>query len=598
MLRRGVQFEITYRLSKLNTIDSIASFLKVLGDELKVKNINVNSLLNKLFLSVKHDLTDESLDKIAQWLKENSKSVAHSISNQKSVSKSQCQLSTISNDTFHKIGSYVSYSDITHLSQTNHSFHKQIHNISFFDACGVCNKLELTDERIKLIVETPLKYVHYGNLSYCKWTELAIDGNTIHCSEKKKCSFCTLIEQIEKYNNYDLKWFENLLSNVQYLQLSDNWPCLWNKIPLKWLLKKRDQGSALCTVMAASCPPVISDRNGRAFCENYESYFVNQCQSNLDKIRTIEQINFGSSLDYCFSKMNKNYSRPVFCGVYTKTFNCDTFLQFLNIFHHKVEHLRLFIFGHRNLCQILFNSTSNIYKDIIKDESVLSLKSFQSKYNLDSSILPCIERLDFCLLPQKHSNCRAQCFSQVLQLFEHSKLMSILQFGNWLKHVHFAQFFDALREDVEYHGLVDMCISIFEHMNQIQSINVELMNIGETSQNFFDTIQSFLTKYYFEKIVYEMLYCSKSNQNDKLSNFNKLTIGWCQGVEETNPVTVLQNIQLDDINQPLTNSCQQTSKLLSKQIWQQIEKLKEKTKPHPNDLSVQLTIVLQTHTSL
>ena len=51
-------------------------------------------------------------------------------------------------------------------------------------------------------------------------------------------------------------------------------------------------------------------------------------------------------------------------------------------------------------------------------------------------------------------------------------------------------------------------------------------------------------------------------------------------VEETNPLTVLQNKQLDDINQQLTNSCQQTSKLLSKQIWEQIEKLKEKTKRH------------------
>ena len=69
MSRRGVQFEITNQLQRLNTDDDIISFLDVLGTELNIDNIN--SLLIKIFLNIKHQLTDESLNNILKWLKEN-----------------------------------------------------------------------------------------------------------------------------------------------------------------------------------------------------------------------------------------------------------------------------------------------------------------------------------------------------------------------------------------------------------------------------------------------------------------------------------------------------------------------------------------------
>ena len=88
---------------------------------------------------------------------------------------------------------------------------------------------------------------NFANLSCYRWDELVIgeidekknsnDNNiTIHCSEYNKRSFCRLVEQIDKHNNYDLQWFAHILSNVESTILSNNWPCLWSKIPLKWLL--------------------------------------------------------------------------------------------------------------------------------------------------------------------------------------------------------------------------------------------------------------------------------------------------------------------------------------------------------------------------
>ena len=74
----------------------------------------------------------------------------------------------------------------------------------------------------------------YSNLSCYKWKELAIadsknaDNNTntdtIDCTKYNKCSFCRLIDEIDKNNNYDLQWFANMLSNVKNVRLTNNWP--------------------------------------------------------------------------------------------------------------------------------------------------------------------------------------------------------------------------------------------------------------------------------------------------------------------------------------------------------------------------------------
>ena len=157
MLRHGVQFEITNHLQAL-TVNDIVSFLTVLGNELKVSN--VNSLLIKIFINMKHQLTDESLHDILKWLKENSTS--NNMNNHKPAiidanvnSKSQYQFQKIPNDVFCHIGSYLSHIDTIKLSQTNHLFHKKIYNKSFINASNAYdeNILKLSEKRMSTVCQ-------------------------------------------------------------------------------------------------------------------------------------------------------------------------------------------------------------------------------------------------------------------------------------------------------------------------------------------------------------------------------------------------------------------------------------------------------------
>ena len=63
------------------------------------------------------------------------------------------------------------------------------------------------------------------------------DGDEqVVCDKINKCIFCKLCSLVEI--NEDLKRFAQVLSSVQHIKLDTNWNCLWNKMPLKWLLNE------------------------------------------------------------------------------------------------------------------------------------------------------------------------------------------------------------------------------------------------------------------------------------------------------------------------------------------------------------------------
>ena len=139
MLRSGVQFDVTKQLQHLKTNDEIISFLNVLATELQV--VNINSLLIKIFLNIKHQMTDESLNNISKWLNTQTNCVK---------SESRCQFEKIPNDVFYHIGSYLCHIDTIKFSQTNHSFHKNIHNKSFISGAnnGAQTTLSLSEKKM------------------------------------------------------------------------------------------------------------------------------------------------------------------------------------------------------------------------------------------------------------------------------------------------------------------------------------------------------------------------------------------------------------------------------------------------------------------
>ena len=142
--------------------------------------------------------------------------------------------------------SYLSQKDTIHLSQTNHLFHKKTHEKSFVDCYSngtSKNILNLSEVNISSITKTGTNTngirVTATNLSCNKYERLLIgseiiNGHTVPCdAEHAKCSLCTLMDFMN--NNYDLQWFGDILSKTRSVELSDDWPCLWNKMPLKWL---------------------------------------------------------------------------------------------------------------------------------------------------------------------------------------------------------------------------------------------------------------------------------------------------------------------------------------------------------------------------
>ena len=537
MFRRGVQFEITHELQHLKTNDDIVSFLNVLGTELKVNNIN--SLLIKIFVNIKHQLTDESLRNILKWLKENCTLNNASPINGEACKKQTkcvefrrgCSFKKIPNDVFYHIESYLPYLDAIKLSQTNHLFHKKIHNKSFVDSFNRATQgtLNLSAKRLFCLCNMGTSY---ANLSYHKWNQLVIgdeieEDRTLHCSKYNKCSFCQIISQIDEYNNYDLQWFANILSNVEHIHLSNNWPCLWNEIPLKWLLKKDKVGTnnPLQTVAATNGNDIDND-NGRAFADHYESYFVNQCESDLHKIRAIETICLSSSSGYCYPKMNENYSMLLMER--GDTFECQTLSQFLKIFHQNMISFDAVFDDQTDLSGIFFDSSSDIYKDM--NLSRISLESFKSKYTIDECTLPRIENGDIFAYTSTTNGC-----AKLLQLFQDSKLMTILNFEMSLKHLCINIFQQNKNLKIPYSSLIDIFNVIIDNYIQIEDIDIMLASnnrkpiCASPSGNhvFLDKMELLFGQLYFEPVLYKILCNLKSNSNDKSSkNLNEITIGW------------------------------------------------------------------------
>ena len=410
-----------------------------------------------------------------------------------------------------------------------------------------------------------------------------IEANRIiHCSKYNKCSLCQIISQIDEYNNYDLQWFANTLSNVKSIKLSNNWPCLWNKIPLKWLLKTVDNETPLN--VGATSTIGINNANGRAFADYYESYFVNQCQSDLNKIREIGSINFGSSIDYCIRKMYQNYTSLAFD--FDNTLKCQTLSQFFAIIHEYVDTMNVDLRVDTDFCQLFFDSSSDIYHDINKDESIFSLESFKSKYNMDKNILPqiesvCVNIFSYQTIKNPHT--------KLLQILkgsnqEHSKLMSILNFGESLKHLEVRILSPVMEKfDNNYHNLIDIFSPILDNFNQIERIELEYSDVSNGDEQFdvfkssvgifLDRMESFFHNLHFEPILYKILFGLKSNDNGSINNFDQISIGLNYAYLDDNEDfthTIKHRIMIDDIEPPLVHSCQERAKIVSKKILEKI----------------------------
>ena len=121
----------------------------------------------------------------------------------------------------------------------------------------------------------------------------------------------------------------------------------------------------------------LGRQNSVKFAQNYEKYFINQCDSDISKVRNINIIDFdyaesGSTdgLTPQYLKMHKNFSHIRLSTFRLQCLQIDSFKQFFNIFHCNLESLDIVFYGRRfnNVESMFFKPNSIIYNQMTKVE--------------------------------------------------------------------------------------------------------------------------------------------------------------------------------------------------------------------------------------
>ena len=483
-LRRCTQVKLMHHLKDLETEKQIASFVKILADKL---NVHTNTLLNKLFLQSKHELSDESLEEILQLLVTNSHdkiddsttaiatttdNTCNSVKTENRLhhchlssinlhrTESTCILQCLPRDVFYEIGSYLSRCDINNLMVCNHWLYFEIQTKSFIDACAQKYEFNLSNIKMESIMSTNER-ITADMFGYEKCEHLIIEwiddddqdthdeqGNqlTVSCTDDDLCIFCNFCDKIDEnfseitdpdcdnmqLDNYDLQWFVKLLNNIHILRLDQSWPCLWSKMPLKWLLKYKSWDTYdLCLTSVRKT--FINQANTQRFVLNFER------ANNIlkDNIRHFQTVGFGTSLKYAYAKMNQNYDTIWFPVHNVETFDCSM-ENFFKVFHYQLYCLSIVLdarcdqFGGANL---FFDTDSHLYKGLLINDKT-SLNSFKIwiDYQLNTFNrlfeyyyrLPDVRQLHL-VMKYHHEN--------LLKFLQNAKLMAVLNLFNTVTYI-------------------------------------------------------------------------------------------------------------------------------------------------------------------
>ena len=299
MKRFANQIEICRLIRLLDKDHDVISFIKQFTHELGINQFQ--QLLVELFLQKKSLLRDESNEKLLMRLRD---------AQTQPQNKPKSQLELLPLDIFCNIGSFLPIKDCANsLSRCNHNIHKLVLSEQFIRCLF---KIQSKYHSPKLILQpnTIQAMIHNNSCSSLIWLYrnrliLSNNGNTVKCSLENPCAFCNMVGINRScYNNdndnynYDLKWFPMLLSNTNEYIVEPQWKCTCQKIPFEWLLKKNNSKKEEDDRLAIlSTNRYLGRSNSAKFSQDYKTYFMDHCDSKMDKVRKISSIDFYGSVD-------------------------------------------------------------------------------------------------------------------------------------------------------------------------------------------------------------------------------------------------------------------------------------------------------------
>ena len=256
---------------------------------------------------------------------------------------------------------------------------------------------------------------------------------------------------------------------------------------------------------------VMGDEHGVQFAQRYEEYFINQCNSDLSKVRKIKSIDFGYAMDRSdgtggatqqYLQMNKNFAIIFVNAFRLQCFQIDSFKQFFKIFHCNLKECELLFYGGRfnSVENMFFKSNSIIYNEItkidkhpksfdgiawvkhqIKRECASTNDHCGDEMMLDvhvESLLPNINELH--IIDEINQRDNGVVFAKFNYLLNHPKILALLNIRKSVTKL--ALSLDGLQTfmDAKFDCIVDTISQVGKKFDKLHS--VEVVFNGEISE--------------------------------------------------------------------------------------------------------------------
>ena len=447
--------------------DAILNWLNILADELQT---TPNRLISGLFLTIRSNLDDESINKLHNFSLDTKRRTKPMII--------QDKFSSLPRDIFVQIGSYLTINSRLNLSLASRLYHKLVQNRDYFNKM---EKFELSPKQLKIIYDNNCdlecaQMCDYFCITRDEYMDCR-DNNSDH-----RCVLSKIIFKIQENDNKQninnsscnsnsycrLNWFKGVLNNTTKISVSNNWSCAFSHLPMEWIFDINNNNNN--TVCIRSIQFYLSSSATKTFGASYDLYW-NRKSSPLDNrsssndkndkndevrkkrcaigkdIRAIGDIGIRRS-DMTFRiacQLHGNYEKfRLRIPSSNRVNKFDTLKEFFTVFHPRLKTLRIYfdkiIRTTDIISQIFDNNNNSNNKQLIKDlntpETQLSFDNFLKKYNCQLNQLPQIREI--FLRGSVSHGIFSMNNENIVNFFHHDKLMKLLNFFNTVKTLGFS----------------------------------------------------------------------------------------------------------------------------------------------------------------
>ena len=483
-------------------------------------------------------------------------------------------LSDMTVDVFNKIGSYLELKSSLRLSRCNRMYNAMILSVDYFNKCEDTRQLKLTKDKIYKIMKENSCLDYY--LPNCRVLSINCDHDLfkkrcfryqqmhgVDCrNEQQRCVLCNMFIKLNRSQknsnsnsnphscgNYDIRWIESILSQIDHLMVDNLWSCAFSNLPFDNLLGNKSNTSD-DGIMISTDTTVKTRKVDSCDKDNYDFSNIDENRSEI-RIQGIEpdiELNenamrvFGNKYDGLYRDMaNINYDciddpsesfqetimiRRVGVIFDHGAYNSFTFLDqlhcnydsmylnipyrncnhrfisiehFLQIFHNKVDWFEP-TFGKitddnnkddlTNVPKWLF-CDSELINDLNKSETNLSFNDLLKKYHINDNQLPNVK--SFLINSNLNGYNALTCF------LNHNKLIKLLNLEKTVDTIILNIDFDyemielkqclRLLTNMKFNNLLRLEMALFENKKQI--LNSKQFYIHDLIDIFIHCLQNF-----------------------------------------------------------------------------------------------------------